>query len=247
MILDDTNRQWLAHASRFGDVRWLPAVDSTNRYLLDLARAGAPEGVVVVADHQSAGRGRRGRSWDSEPGAALLVSILLRPDPAVVPPDRRWWVSAAVALAAAEACGPAAAIKWPNDLIVGDRKLAGILAEADRGAVVVGVGINTSAAPPGAACLGPGVDRGQLLTRLLVNLERWCRRWEEAGAEYRVRCATVGRRVRVELAAGAAVLSGTAEGIDPDGRLLVATEAGVQAVSVADVVHLRPGIADTQP
>ena len=143
--------------TRFGDVRRFAEIDSTNRYLLDLARHGAPEGTVVVADHQSAGRGRLGRRWEAPLGANLLVSVLLRPD---VPVDELHLCTVAVALAATDACarvsGLVPELKWPNDLMVGERKLAGILAESLVGApgdgperrnesaaaVVVGVGVN---------------------------------------------------------------------------------------------------------
>ncbi len=254
MIVDERTSRRLAASTRFADIRELAEVDSTNRYLLDLARQGAPEGVVAVADYQSAGRGRRGRTWEAPPGGALLASVLLRPDAAVVPPERRWLVTAAVALAAADACGPLVgasssaavrepvaggepvAIKWPNDLLVGNRKLAGILAEADAGAIVVGIGVNVASAPPGAASLGPGVDRGQLLAALLTNLEGWCERWKEVGEAYRERCATIGREVRVELP-GRVVL-GRAEGIEPDGRLRVVAGHNVFSFSSGDVVHV---------
>ncbi len=238
MIVDEQTRRRLSATTRFADIRELAEVDSTNRHLLDLARAGAPEGVVVVADHQSAGRGRRGRSWEAPPGAALLVSILFRPSR--LGADRRWVVPAAVALAAADACGPLTAIKWPNDLLVGDRKLAGILAEAeaDPGAIVVGVGINVAWAPPGAAAVGLSVDRGELLAALLGNLEGWCDRWDDVAVAYRARCATVGQAVRVEVPGGSVV--GRAEAVEPDGRLRVVTTKGVCTFSAADVVHLRP-------
>src|SRR5689334_10678627 len=125
----------------FTDVRWFAELDSTNRYLVDEARAGAPAGVVAVADHQTAGRGRLGRTWIAPPGAALLVSVLLRPR---LPADRVHLVTLAAALALVDALPDAGArIKWPNDVVVDDRKLAGILAEADSGgAVVVGMGCN---------------------------------------------------------------------------------------------------------
>jgi len=151
--------------TRFADVRWSAATGSTNADALALARDGAPEGIVVVADHQSAGRGRRDRTWVAPPRGSLLVSVLLRP------PAR---VAGAVSLAAAVAmvdaveriAGVTPGIKWPNDLVIatadGDRKLAGLLAEADwpagstisggyrapaahdRAVVVVGVGLNVS-------------------------------------------------------------------------------------------------------
>jgi BirA family transcriptional regulator, biotin operon repressor / biotin---[acetyl-CoA-carboxylase] ligase len=154
--------------TRFQDVRRFDTIDSTNRYLLDEARGGAPEGVVAVADHQTAGRGRLGRSWEAPPGANLLVSVLLRP--ALAPGDRHL-ATTAVALAAADAVdavvdGVSVAVKWPNDLVAPDgRKLAGVLAEADltsgggdpasggvdpasgsvdAAPVVVGIGINVN-------------------------------------------------------------------------------------------------------
>jgi BirA family transcriptional regulator, biotin operon repressor / biotin---[acetyl-CoA-carboxylase] ligase len=226
----------LAATTRFGDIRELEEVDSTNRYLLDLAGAGAPEGVVVVADYQSAGRGRRDRTWEAPPGGGLLASVLLRPDPVAVPPDRRWLVTAAVALAAADACGHNAAIKWPNDLLLGGRKLAGILAEADAGAIVVGIGVNVSWAPLGAASLGPAVDRGSLLAALLVNLERQCRDWAAVAAVYRARCATVGRLVRLELPGR--TMTGRALEVSADGRLRVSAGDEILDVSVADVIHV---------
>jgi BirA family transcriptional regulator, biotin operon repressor / biotin---[acetyl-CoA-carboxylase] ligase len=241
VIVDERTRRTLAATTRFDDVRELEEVDSTNRYLLDLARRGAPEGVVVVADFQSAGRGRRGRTWVAPPGGGLLASVLLRPDPVVVvPPDRRWLVTAAVALAAADACrqmaGVVPEIKWPNDLLVGERKLAGILAEADAGAIVVGVGINVATAPPEAASLGPAVDRGALLAAVLDNLEGWCDRWRDVGLAYRQRCATVGRQVRVELRGGTVV--GRAVAVEPDGRLRVEAGEEILILSVAEVIHV---------
>lgn len=139
--------------TRFTEVRWFEALDSTNRYLLSEARRGAAEGLVVVADHQSAGRGRLGRRWEAPRSANLLVSVLLRPQ---LPIGARHLASAVVALAAADACealaGVAVDVKWPNDLLVRDRKLAGILAEADVGAgdrspIVVGIGINVAWPP----------------------------------------------------------------------------------------------------
>ena len=155
--------------TRFADVRWVAETGSTNRDLLAEAARGAPEGLVLVADHQTAGRGRRGRTWDDAPGSSLLVSVLVRPPAAAVE-----LVTPAVAVAAAEAVGgvvgSAPSIKWPNDLVVPapdgeqDRKLAGILAEAawppgadiasgwrapsasTRVPVVVGMGLNVRAA-----------------------------------------------------------------------------------------------------
>lgn len=129
-VLDDGARSAL-DTTRFTDVRWFGEIDSTNRYLLDEARAGAPEGLVAVADHQTAGRGRLGRSWVAPAASSLLVSILLRPSLAA---GQLHLVNVSVGLAAADACGSVAKVepglKWPNDLLVDGRKLAGVLAEA---------------------------------------------------------------------------------------------------------------------
>src|SRR5687768_7800540 len=193
---------------RFGDVRRVDEIDSTNTALLAEAKAGAAEGVVLVADHQTAGRGRLGRSWAAPPGASLLVSVLLRPSIAL---DQAHRLTMAAALGAATACeevaGVRPALKWPNDLIVGDHKLAGLLAESVLSgrtleAVVVGMGLNVGWAPPGAARLGPGVDRRRLLDVFLEGFEVELDDLAGVPARYRSRCSTIGRRVRVELAEG---------------------------------------------
>lgn len=151
--------------SRFADVRWAASTGSTNSDALGLARDGEPEGIVLVADHQTAGRGRLGRTWEAPPGASLLVSVLLRP-PAAVADAVTMATGLAMVDAVASVAGVAAGLKWPNDLVVeldgGTRKLAGILAEADwparanvssgwtpppateRVVVVVGVGVNVN-------------------------------------------------------------------------------------------------------
>ncbi|MGH9125162.1 MAG: biotin--[acetyl-CoA-carboxylase] ligase, partial [Acidimicrobiales bacterium] len=240
---------------RFDDVRWLESVDSTNRYLLDLARGGAPEGAVVVADYQTRGRGRRGRIWEAPPGAALLMSVLARPDPALLPPGQRWVLTAAMALAGADGCqevvdldpgraadGPGSVdIKWPNDLLLSGRKLAGILAEADAGAIVIGMGINLTWCPPGATILGPGADRSLLLEAIITRLDAWWDRWPQVADAYRRRCASVGRQVRVSLADREVV--GWAVGVDPDGALRVSVDLGAgkerqERFLVGDVVHV---------
>jgi BirA family biotin operon repressor/biotin-[acetyl-CoA-carboxylase] ligase len=245
MILDERTRAHLAASTRFADIREFSSIGSTNTYLLDEARAGAPEGTVAVADHQTAGRGRLGRTWEAPPGTSLLVSILLRPlQPAA---GRRHLLTPAVALAAAQACTSTAGIfpeiKWPNDLLIGERKLAGILAEADRDAVVVGMGLNVASAPPGGVSVseaaGRPIDRGALLAATLEGLERWYCDLAGVAVAYRAACATIGRKVRVGLPDGE--LIGRAESIDDDGHLIVRTEAGsVVSVSVGDVIHVRP-------
>jgi BirA family biotin operon repressor/biotin-[acetyl-CoA-carboxylase] ligase len=241
------------------EIRRFPEIDSTNTYLLDQARQGVPEGLVAVAEHQTAGRGRLDRRWESPPGSNLLASVLLRPGCAA---DDLHLCSGAVALAAADACaemaGVEAVLKWPNDLLVGGAKLAGVLAEADfdgtrlRG-VVVGIGLNVAWPGPaeaGGTCLddtggtAQPVDKGVLLDLLLEGLAR--RRPlldEEAGRgiladEVRRRCATLGQRVRVTLPNEE--LTGIASAIDEAGHLVVDTGSGRRLVSAGDVVHLRP-------
>ncbi len=152
----------VCHVGREWDVRRFDEIDSTNTYLRDQARQGAAEGLVAVADHQTAGRGRLDRRWESPPGATLLASVLFRP--ACAPADLHL-CTGAVALAAADACGEVAGVdpelKWPNDLLVGGAKLAGVLAEAEfagrpAGAVVVGIGLNVAWPGPaeaGGTCL----------------------------------------------------------------------------------------------
>jgi BirA family biotin operon repressor/biotin-[acetyl-CoA-carboxylase] ligase len=238
------------------DVRWFETIDSTNTYLLAQAAGGAPAGTVAVADHQSAGRGRLDRRWEAPPGASLLTSVLFRP---AFDPAELHLCTAAVALAAAEACrqvaGVGPVLKWPNDLLVGEAKLAGVLAEAEftgsECAVVVGIGINVAwPGPPTVqgTCLndlcGEPVDRHQLLGALLgalaprrLLLESDGGR-QELAAELRRRCATLGQRIRVELATEA--ITGVAREIDDAGQLVVLTAGGPRTVTAGDVVHLRP-------
>jgi BirA family biotin operon repressor/biotin-[acetyl-CoA-carboxylase] ligase len=252
---------------RFADVRRFDSIPSTNTALLDEARAGAPEGLVFVADHQTAGRGRLDRRWEAPPGSSLLVSVLLRPD---VAPTAAHAVTAMVGLAAADACasvaGFAPRLKWPNDLVVDDRKLGGILAEAvvEGGAlraVVVGMGLNVNWPAPlpddlaatATACnlvAGRDVDRDALLDAFLDCLDaRYEGLTSDAIArDERARSATLGREVRVELPGGRAVI-GRAVDLASDGALLVETRPGeVVRVSVGDVVHVRPtGPASAPP
>jgi BirA family biotin operon repressor/biotin-[acetyl-CoA-carboxylase] ligase len=214
-------------------------LDSTNRWLLDEARRGAPEGVVAVADHQTAGRGRLGRNWEAPPGAALLCSVLLRP---TLPVDRLHLAVAAVALAGlsavTEVSGLQPGIKWPNDLLMDDgRKLAGVLAEAELPAVVVGIGLNVGWAPPGAACLGSGVSRDALLDSLLGHLGALVGDWAAVPALYRRACVTLGQAVRVELPDE--TFTGVAADVTDEGHLVVDVGACLRTVAAGDVVHLR--------
>lgn len=194
-----------------------------------VARA-MPIGTVVVTDHQTAGRGRLDRRWEAPPGTALLASFVIRFHPLA---------SLAGGVAAAEACGPQVRLKWPNDLLVGGRKLGGVLAEAHEGKVVLGIGINLTSAPDGAARLGPGYERDRLLEDIAAGLGRHLAgsRAELLDA-WRARSDTLGRLVRVELGGGR-TLEGVAEAINDGGELIVAG----RAVAAGDVVHLRPGSA----
>jgi BirA family transcriptional regulator, biotin operon repressor / biotin---[acetyl-CoA-carboxylase] ligase len=252
--------------ARFRDVRRHPEVDSTNRVAADLARAGAPDGVVVVADHQTAGRGRRGRSWVAPPGSSLLVSVLLRPGllrpgllrpgPVRGPPAL---TTVACSLAAADAVADVAgfgpALRWPNDLYAGGRKLGGVLAEVvDGGAVVLGLGLNLrwpSGVPEPLAGIavtaeeagGHAVDRDEVLAAFLDHLEaRDDALTSEAGrqqtlADYRDRCETLGREVRVSLPGGR-TLEGVAAGVDDEGRLVLGSRGGTSTLAVGDVEHV---------
>jgi BirA family transcriptional regulator, biotin operon repressor / biotin---[acetyl-CoA-carboxylase] ligase len=234
-------------------------VGSTNAALLAAAADDAPEGTVLLAEHQVAGRGRLDRTWVSPPGAGLTVSLLLRPD---VPSARRGWLplltGVALADAVAEVPGVRAALKWPNDLLADDgAKLAGILAEVGSGAVVVGVGLNVSTRadelPEGGTSLalasGRPVDRAPLLLRFLRGFERRYLRWVRLlgdpvgsglAADYLAWSATVGSTVAVTLPDGS-TLAGIAEAVDWDGRLVVRTAEGTVELASGDVRHVRPG------
>lgn len=205
------------------DVLRLAVTPSTQ----EVART-LPIGTVVVADHQTAGRGRLDRRWEAPPGTALLASFVVRFDPLA---------TFAAGVAAAEACGPAVRLKWPNDLLLGGRKLGGILAEAQAGRAIIGIGINLTAAPAGAAQLG-AVDRDDLAGRIADGLERWMAAPRAALLDaWRARADTLGRRVRVEV--GGNVVEGLAEDVTEQGALVVAG----RIVAAGDVVHLRPAPA----
>jgi BirA family transcriptional regulator, biotin operon repressor / biotin---[acetyl-CoA-carboxylase] ligase len=268
----------------------LDVVASTGSTNLDLlARAAddasGAEGQVLVAEEQTAGRGRLGRTWTSVPGASLTFSVLLRP--ATVPAARRGLLALLTGVAVASAVrsvtdgGPGAGgsgaggsgarssgngvdavLKWPNDVLVGDRKLAGILAEQspDASAVVIGIGLNVATpadalpvSPTGLAgtsllAEGAAVAREALLLEVLRQLERWYVAFRADPDPVRTGlldayvplCVTLGRKVRVELPVGR-FMTGVARGIDPDGRLLISDNPGdpPMAISAGDVVHVR--------
>ncbi|MDN3287893.1 biotin--[acetyl-CoA-carboxylase] ligase [Streptomyces thermocarboxydus] len=241
--------------------------DLVARAVGSVGAGGLGEGVVLVAEEQSAARGRLDRKWVAPARSGLFFSVLLRPGDAV--PMERWgWLplltGVAVATGLARAGGVDTALKWPNDVLVTvggeERKAGGILAEASGdGGVVVGVGVNVSlradelpVPTAGSLALAGAVstDRDPLLRAVLRGLEDWYGRWRaaegDAGAcglqeAYAAGCATLGRRVRAELP-GDRALVGEAVAVDGDGRLVLATEAGVQEpVGAGDIVHLRAG------
>ena len=240
----------------------VPEIGSTNAALTSAAADGTPEGAVLVAEHQVAGRGRLDRVWTSPPHAGLTVSFLLRPD---VPAARRGWLPLLTGVALAEAVGEVtgvrASLKWPNDLVAADgRKLAGILAEtvtspATPMAVVVGVGLNVNTTADElpdtgtslSRVLGAAVDRGPVLLAFLRAVERRYRHWTEVlgdpvtsglAQDYLGWSSTVGTEVAVTLPDGS-TLSGTAQAVDWDGRLVVATGSGTVQLASGDVRHVR--------
>lgn len=231
---------------------------STNAVVAAAAADGAPEGLLVAAEHQSSGRGRLGRTWTTPPRSALLMSALLRPTAVSA---ARWpWLGLLVPLAVAAAvrnvAEVAAQVKWPNDVLVEDRKLAGILLErVDGPAVVVGIGLNVSLREdekphPAATSLvlekAATNDRATVLAAVLRELAARYQTWVEAAGdpdtilpEYREYSATLGQSVRVELPDGT-FLEGTARDLADDGRLIVDTSEGPRPLAAGDVTHLRP-------
>jgi BirA family transcriptional regulator, biotin operon repressor / biotin---[acetyl-CoA-carboxylase] ligase len=250
----------LTASGLWSDVSVVASTGSTNGDLLAAARGGAPAGTVLVAEEQTRGRGRLDRSWHSVPGAALTFSALLRPTQ--VPPPWRGWLPLLAGVAVASAvrgeAGVDASLKWPNDVLSGGAKLAGILAEQAGDAVVVGFGINVAERadelPSGQATSlwlrGSGnTDRQALLAAVLKDFGHWYRLWadgpvpgdaESCGlrTRYLAECATIGAQIQVLLPAGA-VLAGRGQDVDGTGRLVVATSAGLVPVSAGDVIHVR--------
>lgn len=226
------------------------SVSSTN----DLARAGAErgaaEGLLVVADVQAAGRGRRGRVWHAPPGGAILASLLLRPQTPLTEGFAPTMLLALAIMRAAQGLGVPAGLKWPNDVLVGGRKLAGILAEGTTRAgfldfVVMGFGVNVGF-DPGPLGLGdratslqhelggPAPDRAAVLGRILGEAEKRYRAWQAGGyaqlwGEWAAALTMLGTFVRVEVGVGE-VISGTARRVEYDGALVVATEQGDRRV-----------------
>ncbi|WP_460853553.1 biotin--[acetyl-CoA-carboxylase] ligase [Nocardioides montaniterrae] len=247
----------------------VPEAGSSNAIAGARAREGAPDGLVVVVDHQTAGRGRLDRTWEAAPGAGVTFSLLVRP----TVPDARWpWIPLLVGHAVAKsltALGYEARVKWPNDLLLAEpgagageeKKVGGILVERidtpTGPAAVVGVGINVSTTAdelpvPTATSLqladGPDAPaRDDVLLGAVAAIRESLDLWQTGGdpAHDRLRtsylsyCATVGRSVRAELPGGG-VLEGTASDVDPYGRLVIDTADGPAEVGAGDVVHVRP-------
>jgi BirA family transcriptional regulator, biotin operon repressor / biotin---[acetyl-CoA-carboxylase] ligase len=240
---------------------------STNALVAARGRTGAAQGLVVVAEHQTAGRGRLDRTWETPARSALTFSVLLRP----TSPTHSWpWLPLLTGYAVAKAlrgAGFEASVKWPNDVLLGPaegpaRKVAGILVErieTDGGpAAVVGIGINVGmtaeelpvpeATSLAVASAGDPPERTDLLVAVLQTLWEAYATWEAGeglagmrlAESYVAACTTVGRDVRVDLPSGA-VLTGRATGVDPSGRLLVERDGVRTAVSAGDVVHVRAG------
>ncbi|MCP3989441.1 MAG: biotin--[acetyl-CoA-carboxylase] ligase [Actinomycetia bacterium] len=250
--------------TRFYSVEHVTETGSTNADLLERAKKGALEGIVLVTDHQTAGRGRQARGWHDEPGNAMLMSVLLRPAASFAT-----LVPLLAGLAATDAVDQVldgdrgrAGLKWPNDVVVpelGERKLAGILAEAitvpgsePRLVVVVGMGLNLrwSAPPPPeiaarAAVLeelaGHDIDRWEVVNQVLRGFETWLQRATEQGPfalldEYRKRCVTLGRAVRFQTPTD--VVEGTAVAIADSGGLVIDRQGERITVTAGDAHHV---------
>jgi BirA family transcriptional regulator, biotin operon repressor / biotin---[acetyl-CoA-carboxylase] ligase len=268
-MMGDRARSALAD-TRFGDLRWVDETGSTNRDLLDLAAAGAADGTVLVADHQTAGRGRLDRVWHAPPGGSLLVSVLFRLG---LPVADSHLLTTAVGVSAVEACREVAEVpallKWPNDVVVDAgfptvRKLGGILAEstvegAAAAAVVVGLGLNVSwplELPSELADTAVAlnhltgddrIDREALLVALLRHLDHWVDRVLDQAGSGRRELMTRARELSATLGQwvrvdlGGEEFEGRAVELTDRGELIVeATTGERRTVVVGDVVHLRP-------
>ena len=236
------------------------SVTSTNTELARLAAEGAAEGLAIVADEQTAGRGRLQRAWSSPKGAGLYFSILLRPRIAV----ERWpLITFVAALATSDALLEGSAvqtdIKWPNDLFANERKICGILAEAIETpagrAVVVGIGINltNNAFPPELIAVATSVaqesgrapERETILAALLNALARWYSLLHDADGAEKIIAAWTSRSSYasdklVQVTNGAEVLQGITRGLENDGALRLETTQGIQLIRAGDVTSVRP-------
>ncbi|GED97368.1 biotin--[acetyl-CoA-carboxylase] ligase [Gordonia crocea] len=249
---------------QLGGTRWhradvVAATGSTNA---DLAAAAATEdidGRVLIARHQTAGRGRHEREWTTGPSGALTFSVGVSVGEAT---ESMGWLSLLAGVAVADALArtikfdAAPGVKWPNDVLIGERKVAGVLSEYTTGAAggqaIIGIGVNTSMRPdelpvPQATSVfvetGRVIDDDELVVDILRELDAelalWPARLDELAQEYRRKCVTLGQRVRLVLP-GDRELIGTAVEVDTQGRLLVAADGGsTTAIAAGDVTHLR--------
>lgn len=246
--------------SLWREIRRVESTGSTNADLVAEARAGAGEGLVIVAWEQTAGRGRLDRRWVSPPGASVSMSMLLVPHH----PFEKWgWLSLLAGMAvraALEEIAPEPGrvqLKWPNDVLIDGRKVCGILSERvehpDGARAVVGLGVNVAMAeedlPVAAATslqlAGFPQDRDQVVDRILARFEGSYQRWQATGdvrEEYRQLCSSIGAELGIVVEQGRTV-RGMGHDIDQFGRIVVSTEEGLQAFAVGDVVHARLGEA----
>ena len=259
MLGQDSLEEAVRRAGSDVPPRFLPETASTNAVALALAEEGAPEWTVVAAGHQTAGRGRLGRSWASAPGRSLLFSVVLRPP---LPPDRASLVSLLAATAMVDAIpGPSdepVRAKWPNDLLVGERKVGGILPEARVEAgrlvhLVLGIGVNVSmteedfpedilVTATSLALEGVEVAPEDLLASFLTTFRAAYRPVDpdfhlHVLARYQPVCSTIGRRVRARTVRGGDI-EGVAAEVADDGSLVIEGERGREAVAFGEVVHL---------
>jgi len=254
MLTEPVLAEILARVGLQAPVRFDEVTGSTNATAAALASDGTPEWTLVAAGHQRAGRGRLDRTWVDRPGDALMFSLVLRPPLA---PERAGLVSLLAGVAMAEAAGrlgdPDVACKWPNDLVIGERKVGGILAESaiERGELrhlVLGIGVNLGEPPEGvpkAGALG-GVRDRELLEGFLRAFRAGYRPADEGFArtvlaDYREASATLGCRVRATTVEGRAV-EGVAVDVDERGGLVLETTSGPASVTFGDVEHLHPGV-----
>lgn len=261
-MVDPNNEQMLrAHLSHLplSDVRYFAETSSTNDEALAWLKAGATDGSLVVADRQTAGRGRLQRRWITEPGGALAVSLILHPSTVETAHLALFSPLAGLAVAdgLAACCGLEAQIKWPNDVLLNGKKVCGVLAETswqgDRAfGVVLGIGVNVApqAVPPADVLLFPAIsveaaaghpiNRWQLLAAILDSVFAWRKKlgspsfihaWES-------RLAYKGKPIQIQMPDGK--LEGRLVGLDPQGGLMVQTAAGKLEIVTAGDVSLRP-------
>jgi len=261
----DTIHSTLSTAWLGRRIELFDCLPSTNREAVQLAQAEVEHGTVVAADSQTAGRGRLSRTWFSPPGANLYCSIILR---TTRPAERltEWlsWLPLISAVAAAEAIEQVSSIhvsvKWPNDLLISERKVGGILCESGMGTSsgpfqIIGIGVNANVDrddwPPNLRDSATSiwqerkivVDRNRLLAQLLHELEHCLDELATHGTSrlalaYHQRCSTIGQRVQAALANGD-VIVGLAEGIGQDGSLRVQPQAAQPGSGTPEIVHLR--------